>query len=329
MNFPQYQHPQTVVPAFWETRGSSTRPAADNLFRTFKSTEDVLSHEDEYWHEYSRPLSGGLEYSPHFPYTDPHAETHTQMQQQYQQYHYHSSVHQNHMLDEHHYLRQQEEEEAEQHQHQHHQHHQQLQQQQQQLQQQQLLLLQQSHAQPHFTLPSTPLLSHDITDLLDLPPAKLKRNWSAEDVALPRNSRPRLPSFLSSSSTTSSDMMAAGAAAVVNDVSTAHYHTKENAALPALSALPAAIKYPCVECGKSFQRPSSLATHMNIHTGDKPHVCPFPNCGRHFNARSNMVRHHRLHFRTSPSTDASTDASTGASTTTALVENAGHSTVTA
>lgn len=58
-------------------------------------------------------------------------------------------------------------------------------------------------------------------------------------------------------------------------------------------------KYECPQCGKGFVRPSSLSTHMNIHTGDKPFVCPFKNCGKTFNAKSNMLRHHKLHFKTS------------------------------
>ena len=59
------------------------------------------------------------------------------------------------------------------------------------------------------------------------------------------------------------------------------------------------IKYHCNICGKRFKRPSSLSTHMNIHTGNKPFNCPFDNCSKSFNAKSNMLRHYKLHFKLS------------------------------
>ncbi|KAN0109506.1 hypothetical protein V8E52_009149, partial [Russula decolorans] len=55
-------------------------------------------------------------------------------------------------------------------------------------------------------------------------------------------------------------------------------------------------RHACPHCAKRFNRPSSLAIHVNTHTGDKPFRCPFPNCGREFNVNSNMRRHYRKHL---------------------------------
>lgn len=73
-------------------------------------------------------------------------------------------------------------------------------------------------------------------------------------------------------------------------------------------------RHACPHCAKRFNRPSSLAIHVNTHTGDKrgqislvlfsfavltvplAFRCPFPNCGREFNVNSNMRRHYRKHL---------------------------------
>lgn len=55
--------------------------------------------------------------------------------------------------------------------------------------------------------------------------------------------------------------------------------------------------HPCTICGKEFQRPSTLETHMNIHSGKRPYECPFLNCEKVFNAKSNMLRHLKMHFK--------------------------------
>ncbi|KAJ3541808.1 hypothetical protein NM688_g6038 [Phlebia brevispora] len=54
-------------------------------------------------------------------------------------------------------------------------------------------------------------------------------------------------------------------------------------------------KHICATCGKGFSRASSLMTHYNSHTGEKPFVCPFPGCGSRFSVKSNMLRHYRTH----------------------------------
>ncbi|OBZ65406.1 Zinc finger protein rsv1 [Grifola frondosa] len=54
-------------------------------------------------------------------------------------------------------------------------------------------------------------------------------------------------------------------------------------------------KHTCPLCQRTFNRPSSLSTHMNSHTGAQPFECLFPNCKRRFSVRSNMLRHYRTH----------------------------------
>ncbi|KAI0701539.1 hypothetical protein C8T65DRAFT_579507, partial [Cerioporus squamosus] len=54
-------------------------------------------------------------------------------------------------------------------------------------------------------------------------------------------------------------------------------------------------RHCCPHCNKRFNRPSSLAIHVNTHTGAKPFTCAFPGCNRKFNVNSNMRRHYRNH----------------------------------
>ena len=55
------------------------------------------------------------------------------------------------------------------------------------------------------------------------------------------------------------------------------------------------LKYACSECGKAFARPSSLAQHSRVHTGERPYVCRYQGCDRSFSILSNLRRHYKIH----------------------------------
>ncbi|KAI9489717.1 hypothetical protein BDB00DRAFT_726141, partial [Zychaea mexicana] len=57
-------------------------------------------------------------------------------------------------------------------------------------------------------------------------------------------------------------------------------------------------RYKCTVCVKRFTRPSSLATHMHSHTGEKPYKCQIEGCGRRFSVVSNLRRHAKIHNNT-------------------------------
>lgn len=56
----------------------------------------------------------------------------------------------------------------------------------------------------------------------------------------------------------------------------------------------AARKYLCTICNKRFTRPSTLKTHMNSHTGERPFACSGEGCGWRFTVLSNLKRHSRI-----------------------------------
>nr|XP_028575806.1 zinc finger protein 771-like [Podarcis muralis]XP_028575807.1 zinc finger protein 771-like [Podarcis muralis]XP_028575808.1 zinc finger protein 771-like [Podarcis muralis]XP_028575809.1 zinc finger protein 771-like [Podarcis muralis]XP_028575810.1 zinc finger protein 771-like [Podarcis muralis] len=56
--------------------------------------------------------------------------------------------------------------------------------------------------------------------------------------------------------------------------------------------------YPCTECGRVFNRKSTLTRHWRTHTGEKPYSCL--DCGRSFSLNLNLLTHQMTHTGEKP-----------------------------
>ncbi|CAG9326107.1 unnamed protein product [Blepharisma stoltei] len=54
-------------------------------------------------------------------------------------------------------------------------------------------------------------------------------------------------------------------------------------------------RFRCSICKKYLSSKQSLIEHMFMHTGQKPFVCSFPNCGISFRQGSQLSLHRKMH----------------------------------
>lgn len=55
-------------------------------------------------------------------------------------------------------------------------------------------------------------------------------------------------------------------------------------------------RYACKTCGRSFTTLGHLARHNRTHTGERKHMCPWPQCEARFARQDNCMQHYKTHM---------------------------------